>query len=33
MINVGNNLKRIFEMAGILKLIPITEQEEIQKIS
>ena len=32
MINVGENLKRVFEMSGILKIIPIIESNEKEKI-
>ncbi len=32
LINVGNNLKKIFEMSGILKIIPIIENQKIEKI-
>ena len=33
MINVSDKLKRVFEMAGILKIIPIVENREKEKIS
>ena len=33
MINVNDKLKRVFEMSGILKIIPIIENSEKEKIS
>ena len=33
MINVNDKLKRVFEMSGILKIIPIIENCEKEKIS
>ena len=33
MVNVSPNLKRVFEMAGILKIIPIVDVYEKEKIS
>lgn len=33
MIKVRENLKRVFEMSGILKMIPIVEMDEKEKIS
>ena len=33
MINVNNSLKRVFEMAGILKIVPIIEMQTQEKIS
>ena len=33
MINVRDNLKRVFEMSGILKIIPIVNSYEKEKIS
>ena len=32
MVNVNDNLRRIFEMAGILKMIPIVDSVEKEKI-
>lgn len=32
MVNVNDNLRRIFEMAGILKMIPIVDSLEKEKI-
>lgn len=32
MVNVNDNLRRIFEMAGILKMIPIVDSIEKEKI-
>lgn len=32
MMNVRDNLKRVFEMSGILKIIPIIESYEKEKI-
>ena len=33
MINVSDKLRRVFEMSGILKIIPIVENVEKEKIS
>ena len=33
MINVGDNLKRVFTMSGILKIIPIIDNVKKEKIS
>ena len=33
LINVSEKLKRIFEMSGILRIIKITDKENIKKIS
>jgi len=33
MINVGANLRRVFEMSGVLKIIPIIENDKFEKIS
>lgn len=33
MVNVGEKLRRVFEMAGILKIVPIVENVEKEKIS
>lgn len=33
LINVSDKLKKIFEMSGILKIIEITDSENIEKIS